>query len=56
MENVGKVAAGMQPDTDYYYLMLQNREDALTTAFYEESRKYFEEQFYGMSDTNKEGA
>ena len=51
MENVGKVAAGMQPDTDYYYLMLQNREDALTSAFYEESRKYFEDRYEGINWT-----
>ena len=45
MEDFTKIAAGMQPDTDYYYLLLKNREDALHTAFYEESRKYFEDRY-----------
>ena len=51
MEDFTKIAAGMQPDTDYYYLLLKNREDALTTAFYEESRKYFEDRYGGIDWT-----
>jgi NRPS condensation-like uncharacterized protein len=35
MGNIGKVYAGMLPDPDYYYLMLQNREDLEKTEFYE---------------------
>ena len=51
MEDFTKIAAGMQPDTDYYYLLLKNREDALHTAFYEESRKYFEDRYGGIEWT-----
>ena len=45
MGNVGKIYMGMIPDPDFYYLMLQEREDATETDFYEESRKYFEEKY-----------
>jgi len=45
MGNVGKLYMGMLPDPDYYYLMLQNREDATKSEFYEESRKYFEDRY-----------
>ena len=51
MEDVAKVAAGTQPDTDYYYLMLQNRQDALSSRFYDESRKYFEDRYEGIDWT-----
>lgn len=47
MGNVGKTYAGMLPDPDYYYLMLQNRESLQKTDFYEESKKYFEDIFNG---------
>ncbi|MBQ7600275.1 MAG: AMP-binding protein [Clostridia bacterium] len=45
MGDVGKSYMGMDLDTDYYYLMLQRREDEVHTPFYEESRKYFEERY-----------
>ena len=48
MGNVGKAYMGMQPEQDLYYLFLQNREDAVKTDFYEESRKYFEEHYEGV--------
>ncbi len=48
MGNVGKAYMGMQPESDLYYLFLQNREDAEKTEFYEESRLYFEERFDGV--------
>lgn len=48
MQNVGKAYMGMQPDPDLYYLILQNREDEAKSAFYEESKAYFEEQFEGV--------
>ena len=48
MQNVGKAYMGMQPDPDLYYLILQNREDEAQTAFYEESKRYFEERFEGV--------
>ena len=51
MENVGKIAAGMQPEPDYYYLMLQNREDLSASAFYDESRQYFEDRYKGVEWT-----
>ncbi len=48
MQNVGKAYMGMQPDPDLYYLILQNREDEKESAFYEESKKYFEDRFEGV--------
>lgn len=48
MQNVGKAYMGMQPDPDLYYLILQNREDEVKDAFYEESKRYFEERFEGV--------
>ena len=45
MGNVGKAYMGMMPDPDLYYLILQNREEERETAFYEESRKYFEDKY-----------
>jgi len=36
-------------DPDYYYLLLQRREEAVNTAFYEESRVYFENRFEGVN-------
>ncbi len=48
MGNVGKLYMGMLPDPDFYYLMLQKREDVQKTEFYEESRKYFEDRFEGV--------
>ena len=46
--DVGKAYMGMPLDPDYYYLMLKNREDAVHTDFYEESRKYFEDRYEGV--------
>ncbi len=42
---VGKAFMGAPIEPDYYYLMLQRREEAVETEFYEESRKYFEDRF-----------
>ena len=42
---VGKAYMGMPIDPDYYYLMLKNREDAVHSDFYEESKRYFEERY-----------
>ena len=46
-----RIAETFLSDTDYYYLLLKNREDALHTAFYEESRKYFEDRYGGIEWT-----
>ena len=48
MGNVGKAFMGMQPDPDYYYYMLQKREEEVDTDFYQESKKYFEDRFEGV--------
>nr|MCR4689694.1 AMP-binding protein [Saccharofermentans sp.] len=48
MSDVVKIYMGMEPDKDYYYLMLKRREDAIKTPLYEESRKYFESRFEGI--------
>ena len=45
MNDIGKTYMGLEADPDYYYLMLQHREDAAHTPFYEESRRYFEERY-----------
>ena len=49
MGNIGKAYMGMMPDPDYYYLMLAQREEATKTAFYEESKKYFEDLYDGVN-------
>ncbi len=48
MSNVGKVYMGSEPDPDYYYLMLRNREHEVNKDFYLESKKYFEDKFEGI--------
>ena len=45
MGNVGKAFMGVQPDPDFYYLMLHNREEMVKTDFYQESKKYFEDKY-----------
>ncbi len=45
MGDVGKAYMGMDLDTDYYYLMVQRREEDKHSAFYEESKRYFEERY-----------
>ena len=48
MESIEKAFMGQPLDQDYYYLMLQDRENVAHTAFYEESRRYFEERYDGI--------
>ena len=48
MGNVGKAYMGMQPDPDYYYLMLYNRENASRKEFYDQSKRYFEDRYDGV--------
>ena len=48
MGNIGKLYMGMMPDPDFYYLMLQEREDEKESSFYEESKKYFEDRYDGI--------
>ena len=48
MSDIGKTYMGLEADPDFYYLMLQRREDAVNTAFYEESRRYFENRYDGI--------
>ncbi len=45
LADVGKALMGIPMEKDYYYLMLQRREDAMKAEFYEESRRYFEERY-----------
>ena len=47
--SIGKAYMGMPLDPDYYYLMLQEREEAAHSEFYEESRRYFEERYDGIA-------
>jgi hypothetical protein len=48
MSDIGKTYMGVKSDPDFYYLMLQRREEDENTAFYEESRKYFEDRYDGI--------
>ena len=48
MSDIGKTYMGMEADPDFYYLMLQRREEAENSPFYEESRKYFEDRYDGI--------
>ncbi len=48
MGDVGKAYMNAPLDPDYYYLMLKNREEAINTDFYEESRRYFEDRYDGI--------
>ena len=48
MGDIGKTFMGLESDPDFYYLMLQRREDAEKTPFYEESRAYFEGRYDGV--------
>ena len=45
MGNVAKAYVGMMPDPDYYYYMLQQREDVVHTNFFQESKEYFEKLY-----------
>ena len=47
MGDIVKAYMGMPLDTDYYYGMLSQREEAVGTPFYEESKAYFEERYNG---------
>ena len=46
--SIGKSYMGVPLDPDYYYLMLRQREEAVRSDFYEESRKYFESRYDGI--------
>ncbi len=46
--SIGKSYMGMPLDPDYYYLMLREREEAVRSDFYEESRRYFEGKYDGI--------
>ena len=45
MGNVIRAATGAALIPDSYYLMLEDRENAVNSAFYEESKRYFEENY-----------
>ena len=48
MGNIGKAYMGMELEPDLYYLILQNREEEKKTAFYQESKCYFEDRYDGI--------
>lgn len=48
MDSIEKAFTGQPQEKDYYYLMLQDRENVTRTAFYEVSRRYFEERYDGI--------
>ena len=47
MNGIAQSYMGMPVPQDYYFLTLKKREDAAHTAFYEESREYFENRYNG---------
>ena len=47
MQDIAKSYMGMPVTQDYYYLALAKREEIAHTAFYEESRRYFEARYDG---------
>lgn len=47
INSIAQAYEGVSIPTDYYYFMLKKREEIALTAFYEESRKYFEERYDG---------
>ena len=55
MSNFGKILGGMEPDKDYYYLMLKRREELENSSFYEESKEYFEKIFENVEWSNYPG-
>ena len=48
MGDVGKAYLGIPMETDYYYYMLHQREADMGSAFYEESREFFENRYGGV--------
>jgi len=48
MDSMEKAFMGQPIEQDYYYMMLADREKDKHTAFYEESRRYFEERYDGI--------
>lgn len=48
MRDIGQSYSGLPISTDCYYLALKKREDMAHTAFYEQSRKYFEDRYDGV--------
>ena len=48
MDSVEKAFTGQPLEKDYYYLMLQDRENVVHTDLYEESRRYFEDRYEGI--------
>ncbi len=51
-QNFGNILAGMEPEKDYYYLMLRRREDLENSKFYEESKDYFDSIFENVEWSN----
>ena len=49
LDSVARAYLGFPPDPDYYYLLLREREEAVHTDFYEESRRYFEQRYDGVA-------
>lgn len=47
MQNVMRALTGTALVPDNYYLMLEERENAVNSAFYEESKNYFEKKYGG---------
>jgi len=46
--DIAKAVSGEELDTDYYYLMLAQREEAERSPRYEEAKKYFEATYDGV--------
>lgn len=48
MNDISKAYDGREIGADYYYLLLERREKERKSAFYRESRRYFEERYNGI--------
>lgn len=47
MSNLQKCLSGKEPETDYYYYVLEQREKELNTSLYDEAKSYFENHYSG---------
>jgi hypothetical protein len=47
MSNLQKCLSGREPEPDYYYYVLAQREKELNSSLYEEAKSYFENRYVG---------
>ena len=47
MSNLQRCLSGREPEPDYYYYVLEQREKELNSSLYEEAKSYFENRYVG---------